>query len=157
MADRLSQDLASLRIDRDAAPPRGGRVKLLVILAVLAAGAAAIYLLAVPYIKGKVFKTEVALTVVALVAPAQGQIHFTSTGYVVPETVSQVSAKVGGRVAEVKVKQGDVVKAGDLLLVLDAIDQESALRAAKARVSAAQAAAQTARAQVVEAENQAKL
>ena len=157
MADRLSQDLASLRIDREQAPPSGGRTKVIVVLIVLVALGAAAYAFVVPLIKSKFLKTEVAVTEIVMLSPAQGQIHFSATGYVVPETISSVSAKVGGRVAEVKVKQGDQVKAGDVLLVLDAIDQEAALRAARARVSAAQAAAQTARAQVVEAQNQAKL
>ncbi len=157
MGDQLSQDLASLRIDRDASAPRGRGLKWLVIVALLAAVAAGVYLFVVPYVTSKVFKTEVAMTEVALVSPAQAQIHFTSTGSVVPQTISSVSAKVGGRVAEGRVRQGDVVTAGDVLLVHDSIDQESALRAARARVAAAQAAAQTARAQVVEAENQARL
>jgi RND family efflux transporter MFP subunit len=157
MSDRLSQDLASLRIDRDASAPPSGRMKLVVILLLVAALGVGAYAFVVPLIRSKLLKTEVAVTEIAMVSPAQAQINFTSTGYVIPETISQVSAKVGGRVAEVKVRQGDTVKAGDVLLVLDAIDQESALRAARARVSAAQAAAQTARAQVVEAQNQAKL
>ena len=37
MSDRLSSDLASLRIDRDAAPPRGNRVRVLVIAGAVAA------------------------------------------------------------------------------------------------------------------------
>lgn len=156
MADRLSQDLASLRIDREQAPP-SGRLKLVIILLLVVALGVAAYSFLVPLIRSKFLKTEVGVTEVAMVSPAQAQIQFTSTGYLVPQINSLVSAKVSGRVAEVKVKQGDVVKPGDVLLVLDAIDQEATLRAARARISAAQANAQTSRAQVAEAENQAKL
>lgn len=157
MSDRLSSDLASLRIDRDAAPPRSGRARLLVIAgAVVAALAIGAYLL-VPYVSSKVFKTEIAVTEIALLSPAQSQVLFTSTGYVEPETLSQVAAKVAGRVVEVKVKIGQQVKKGDVLLELDRVNQMSAIRTTRARVAAAQAAAQTARAQVMEAENQSRL
>ena len=157
MSDRLSSDLASLRIDRDAAPPRGGRVRLLVILGIIAVVVAAAAWLLVPYVKSRVFKTEIAVTEISLLSPAQSQVLFTSTGYVEPETLSQVGAKVAARVIEVKVKIGQQVKKGEVLLELDRVNQMSAIRTTRARVAAAQAAAQTARAQVVEAENQARL
>ena len=73
MSDRLSSDLASLRIDRDAAPPRGGRLRVLVIAGVVALVVAAGAYFLVPYLKGKVFKTEISVTEVALVSPAQAQ------------------------------------------------------------------------------------
>lgn len=157
MSDRLSSDLASLRIDRDAAPPRGGRTRVLVIVGVVAAAVAVGAYLLIPYLKSKVFRTEIAVTEISLVSPAQSQVLFTSTGYVEPETLSQVAAKVAGRVVEVKVKIGQEVKKGDVLLELDRVNQMSAIRTTRARVAAAQAAAQTARAQVIEAENQARL
>jgi HlyD family secretion protein len=157
MSDRLSSDLASLRIDRDAAPPRGARMRVLVIVGVIAAalGLGAFFL--VPYVKSKVFKSEVKITEISLLSPAQSQVLFTSTGYVEPETLSQVAAKVAGRVTEIKVKIGAEVKKGDVLLELDRVNQMSAIRTMRARVAAAQAAAQTARAQVIEAQNQSEL
>lgn len=157
MSDRLSSDLASLRIDRDAAAPRGKGLRVLVIAGAVAVAVAIAAYFLVPYLKSKVFKTEISVTEVALVSPAQAQVLFTSTGYVEPETYSQVAAKVAGRVIEVKVKNGDQVKKGQVLLELDRVNQLSAVRTTRARVAAAQAAAQTARAQVLEAENQAKL
>jgi HlyD family secretion protein len=157
MTDRLSSDLASLRINRDAAPPRGSRTRVLVVVGVVGAAVALGAFLLVPYLKRKVFKTEIAVTEIALLSPAQSQVLFSSTGYVEPETLSQVAAKVAGRVVEVRVKIGQQVKKGDVLLELDRVNQMSAIRTTRARVAAAQAAAQTARAQVVEAENQARL
>jgi HlyD family secretion protein len=157
MSDRLSSDLASLRIDRDAAPPRGARTRVLVIAGVVALAIALAAYFLFPYLKSKVFKTEITVSEISLVSPAQAQVLFTSTGYVEPETYSQVAAKVAGRVMEVKVKNGDEVTKGQVLLELDRVNQLSAVRTTRARVAAAQAAAQTARAQVLEAENQAKL
>jgi len=157
MSDRLSSDLASLRIDRDAAPPRGGRLRLLVIVGLIAAGLALAAFFLVPYVKSKVFKSEVTITEISVLSPAQSQVLFTSTGYVEPETLSQVAAKVAGRVTEIKVKIGAEVKKGDVLLELDRVNQMSAIRTMRARVAAAQAAAQTARVQVIEAQNQSDL
>jgi len=157
MSDRLSSDLASLRINRDAAPPRGSRTRLLVVVGVVAAAVAIGAYLLLPYLKRKVFKTEIVVTEIALLSPAQSQVLFTSTGYVEPETLSQVAAKVAGRVVEVKVKIGQQVKKGEVLLELDRVNQMSEIRTTRARVAAAQASAQTARAQVIEAENQARL
>ena len=157
MSDRLSSDLASLRIDRDASQPRGGRMRVLVIVGAVAVAVAVAAYFLIPYVKNKVFKTEIAVTEISVVSPAQAQVLFTSTGYVEPETYSQVAAKVAGRVMEVKVKNGDRLKKGQVLLELDRVNQLSAVRTTRARVAAAQASSQTARAQVLEAENQAKL
>src|SRR5262245_30178060 len=128
MTDKLSSDLASLRISRDE--PRPGRGARLVkwaagfaLLAAAAVGARVGY----PLLEAKIFKTEVGVTTIALVSPAQAAIDLSSTGYVVPETSAKVGAKVIGRVAKVHVKQGDTVKAGALLFELDAADQKSAI------------------------------
>src|SRR5262245_10044042 len=142
MSDRLSSDLASLRIDRAAARPRGNRTRVLVIAGAVAVAVALGAYFLVPYVKSKVFKTEISVTEIALVSPAQSQVLFTSTGYVEPETLSQVAAKVAGRVIEVKVKIGQAVKKGDVLLELDRVNQMSAIRTTRARVAAARAAAQ---------------
>ena len=43
-----------------------------------------VYFALIPYVESKVFKTEVEVTEIALVSPAQGSIELTSTGYVKP-------------------------------------------------------------------------
>src|ERR1700734_4187226 len=111
--DPLSADLASLRISRDEPPmPRrtGAWVGAGVAVVLAALGVA----WAVPYAKARVFKTEVTTTEIGLVSPAQATIDLTATGYVVPQIVAKVGAKVTGRVVKVNVHEGSVVKAGDV-------------------------------------------
>ena len=89
MPDQLLTDLASLQIDRDSNPDRRGA--LTYVLLVVALGSAALfgYLYAYPYVEGRIFKTEVALTEIALVSPAQAQVELTATGYVTPQKLSK--------------------------------------------------------------------
>ncbi|MEK6607375.1 MAG: efflux RND transporter periplasmic adaptor subunit [Myxococcota bacterium] len=150
MADRLTDDLASLKIDRGADAERPRPMRALVLAAAAVAACVAVVLLAGPRITSRIFKTEVAATEVALISPAQASIAFTSTGYVVPQTISRVGARVPGRIARLAVKEGDVVKAGDTLATLEDADQRSAILTASSRVLAAQARAQTARANLAE-------
>ena len=58
----------------------------------------------------------------ALAAPAGGSGQ-------IEAVVVDLSSRVGARVLEVKVREGQAVKAGDLLLRLDCSDQEAALAA----------------------------
>ena len=155
MADQLSSDLASLRIDRTrkAGPPRawGGVVGTLAVVGALAVGAGVAY----PKIQAAVFKTEISLTEISLLSPAQASISITSSGYVTPQVISRVGAKVPGRIARVHVKEGDVVKAGDTLIELDDFDQKALIAAAEAKVSAASARATASRANIAEIKLQA--
>lgn len=112
--------------------------------------AAVAWHLGMPTLEAKVFKTSVAVTEIALVSPAQAQVELTSTGYVVPQVEVDVSSKLVGRVEKVNVKEGGVVKEGDVLFELDASDQRVAIASAQARVAAARARAATARAQLAE-------
>lgn len=149
MSDPLSNDLASLKIDRDA-PASGQRSGLPKALLGLVLGVALLfggYLFAAPMLEAKFFKTEVELTEVVVVSPAEASVELTSSGYVVPQRVSEVAPKVPGRVASVHVIQGQQVKAGDLLFELDPADEQAQIHAAKSRVAAAAARAATAKAQ----------
>lgn len=152
MSDRLSSDLASLRIDRDAPSPEGSKGPLRIIiwiLVVLAVGGG-VYAFAKPRLEATFFKTEVDITEIALVSPAQASIELSSTGYVVPQTTTQVSSKIPGRVAEVNVKEGDMVKAGQVLMVLDSADFEAKHRSAQSLVATARARVAAAKAQATE-------
>jgi RND family efflux transporter MFP subunit len=154
MANELSEKLASLRIPRGQTPPKSRLwQKLLVGLAVVG-GLAVATRASLPYLEAQVFKTEVEITEIVVVSPAQASVELTASGYAMPQTVSKVAVKVPGRVSKVTVARGAKVEAGDLLFELDVLDQKAAIAAANSRVAAAQARAETARATVAEAEVQ---
>ncbi|MDH4564879.1 efflux RND transporter periplasmic adaptor subunit [Pseudomonas sp. BN411] len=67
------------------------------------------------------------------------------TGVVAARTASDLGFRVGGKVIARKVDPGTRVKRGDVLLVLDNTDFELALRAARNRVTAAEAELRQAR------------
>ncbi len=149
MTDQLSSDLASLRIDRDA--PRGGSafkraLVLLVVLGGVGAAGWSIY----PRVRGEVFKTEVATTEVTLISPVQASVQVTATGYIVPQITSNVGPHDTGRLARVFVKEGDTVKAGQVLAEMETFDQRSAIASATSRVAVSQARVETARATLAE-------
>ncbi|HET7544932.1 MAG TPA: efflux RND transporter periplasmic adaptor subunit [Polyangiaceae bacterium] len=154
MPDQLSSDLASLKIDRNVRPkgksPFG--VIAAVVLTLAAAGAA--YRYGLPLLEAAVFKTEVEITEVITVSPAQASVELTSTGYVVAQTTSSVAPKVAGKVKVQAVKQGAKVKAGDLLLEIDTADQKAAIASADSQVAAARARVATAKANLLDIEQQ---
>jgi HlyD family secretion protein len=157
MSDQLSSDLASLKIDRSSPRPKGkspwGTIAtVLVVLGVAGAG----YKLGLPYIEAALFKTEVDVTEVITVSPAQASVELTSTGYVVAQSVSAVASKVMGKVKAQHVREGAKVKAGDVLLEIDPTDQQAAIASAQSQAAAARARILTARANVTEIEQQAK-
>lgn len=156
MSDQLTADLQSLKINRDepARPPgSGGLMKAviwLVVLGVLVGAGVYVY----PLIRAQVFKTEVTVTEISVISPAQASTQLTATGYVVPLTRSRVAPRVSGRVSRVLAREGEVVTAGQTLLELDASNQESARAAASARVLAARARVATAEANLAEGTQQ---
>jgi RND family efflux transporter MFP subunit len=157
MSDQLSSDLASLKIDRSAPRPKGKKpLGTVVLVAVLLGAAGAGYVWGVPLVSSAIFKTEVETTEVITVSPAQASVELTSTGYVVAQADSAVASKVMGKVKKQYVKQGDKVKAGDLLLEIDPSDQNASIASAQSQAAAARARILTARATLAEIEQQAK-
>ncbi len=157
MSDSLSSDLAALRIDRaNTRRPGGGPLKTVLALLVTAGALGAAYIFGKPYLEAKLFKTQVDVTEVALVSPAQASVELTATGYIVAQSVSKVSAKVPGKVAKIFVKQSDIVKPGDVLFVIDPMDQNATIAAARSQAAAARARAVAARANQSEIEVQLK-
>lgn len=67
-------------------------------------------------------------------------------------TTVDLSSRVGARIAEVKVREGQRVKRDDLLVRLDCSDPEAQLTEAEARLAAAQAQAAAAEAQATASE-----
>ena len=126
--------LDALRIDRSAIPKgRGGSgwLWLLLGLAVLAAGS---------YFWSK--RTTLPVVQTAVVAETTGNATSRATllnasGYVTARRSATVSSKVTGKVIEVHVDEGMVVKEGQLLARLDASNVEASLRFSEAQLAAA--------------------
>ncbi len=149
MADPLLSDLASLKIDRSERPPGRTWTSILVTLVVIGALVAGGFLAWQKY-SPSVFKTEVATTEVMLVSPAQASTELTATGYVVAQRQTRVACQILGRIAEMKVKEGDVVKEHDLLFRIEDAALRAAASAAKSRSLAARARVQSATATLAE-------
>ncbi|HEV8549135.1 MAG TPA: efflux RND transporter periplasmic adaptor subunit [Polyangiaceae bacterium] len=157
MSDQLSSDLAALRIERTPARRQGGGWFGRLVALVLIGGAGFLaYALGVPYLQAKVFKTEVEITEIAIVSPAQASVELTSTGYVVAQAVSKVAAKFPGKVVKANFREGAKVQAGDVLFELDPSDLKASIATAASQTAAAKARAQTARANLSEARVQLK-
>ncbi len=148
MPDELSSQLASLRIDRATKPSSGAPWRWIIGLAVLGAAGFGIYAFVLPRLEGELFKTSVSFTEISSVSPAEASVQLTSAGYVVPQRVSRVAPKIPGKVAEVFVTQGQRVAPGDMLLRLDAADDQANVAAMKSRVAAVYARAESAKAMV---------
>jgi RND family efflux transporter MFP subunit len=146
----LTEELASLKINREVNPNRGGPVRAIIATVLVLGVAAVAWVFGYPMLESRLFKAEVALTEISMVSPAQASVTVTSTGYVVPQRISKVGSKVAGRVAKVHVKEGSVVKAGDVLAELEPSTQQSSVAAASSRALAAQARVDTARANLAE-------
>ena len=151
MSDQLSSDLAALKIDRVARPKGKSPLRYLAVLAVVGGGALGAYRFGMPYLEAQFFKTEVAVTEIAQVSPAQASVELTSSGYVVAQSVSSVSAKIPGKVVKLNVKQGDEVTAGQVLFEIDPSDHKASIATAMSQAAAARARVQTARANAAEA------
>ncbi len=82
-------------------------------------------------------------TVTVAMAAAQGS--HSAEGFVEAVRQSTIAAQVPARITEIRVRAGDVVKAGQLLVRLDARTATDQLAASQAQVAAAQAQLDTAR------------
>src|SRR5438270_3974711 len=132
----LADELKSLRIDRGPAKRSLARW---VPAAVAIAVAAALALIGWRALGGRLFAPEVDTATVALVTPAQGAQLLVATGYVVPQRKANISPRIGGRVAKIFVEDGTVVKAGQVIAVLEDADYRAQLAQARADLKAAQA------------------
>src|SRR5687767_6583533 len=62
---------------------------------------------------------KVETTTVQLITPAQASTVLTATGYTVADRRASVAAKVVGRVVELRVDEGDPVRKGQVIALLD--------------------------------------
>ncbi len=124
----------------------------LLVLGALAGVAAWAY----PRLEAEVFKTTVRTGTIVDVSPSLALTSLTATGYVVAELKSKVGSNLPGRIAKLHVKEGSLVKQGDVLVELDAADHRGNVAASEARVASAQAKVASSRASLSELQTQEK-
>jgi RND family efflux transporter MFP subunit len=156
MADRLSDDLASLKLDRDAVPAGSGWLRRGVWVAVAVGTLGAGYFVALPQVEARLFKPEVAVTEITTITPAQASVTLTSSGYVVAQVSSDVGPVVAGRVKTISIKEGDLVEVGQIIATLESSDRKAAIASARSVVSSSEARAQVSRADLAALEIKAK-
>ncbi len=135
-------DLASLRIDREVAEPRTGSGRMrrwliggVLIVALAAAGVAAykrwIEPLSIP---------EVETAIAVSQSPDRPGAILTATGYVVAQRKAAVTPKIAGRLAELRVREGSRVRAGDLIGRIESRDIEARVDESRRALDVARAA-----------------
>jgi HlyD family secretion protein len=158
MTSPAQPDLSKLRINRDAPPPSLSRaVRRNMIL-----GVGALILLVGAFFgwrRGSVVAVE---TVVATPLSAggsgdnAGSSSVTANGYVVARTRASVAAKLPGRIAELKVSEGSVLKKNEIIARLENADYQAQLAQAAAAEATARADLMEARASMATAARDAK-
>ncbi len=137
-AARPRRDLSALRMNRGESKAPTKRTNRLpwILFALAALG---ILALALPRAPLPWLQPKLETTTVQLVTPQQASTVLTATGYTVAERRASVGAKIVGRVVELRVGEGDPVKAGDVIAVLDSADRQAEVSRAEAAVVEAQA------------------
>ena len=133
-------DLSRLRIDRDAPSPALRRA--LARNLGLAAGALVVLAGVISVVRrGGALPVQV-VTVTATTAGARGAAGATSVtanGYVVARTRAAVSAKLPGRLADLRVSEGSFVRRGEVIARLENTDYQAQVQSASAALSVARA------------------
>lgn len=136
------RDLASLRIDREELEVRGrgGRAMRIVISILVIAAVAFGSLLAYRRWIEPLSVPEVEVAVVVAQAPTQSSAVLTASGYVVAQRQASVTSKIAGRLAELTVREGSRVRAGEVIGRLESRDMRAQLDEAMRALDVARAA-----------------
>ena len=137
MAD-LKGELATLRIDRTRPKRSVWRWPLRLLLPVALVLAVLYGLRARQALSAPEIETVTA-AVSRDVQPSAGTPILTASGYVVARRQAVVSAKIQGRLEELRVEEGSEVRKGDILARLESFDFEAAVNRARAAVQRAEA------------------
>jgi HlyD family secretion protein len=134
----LKGELASLKIDRQpqaASPWRWPLLLLIPALLVLMA----VYALR---IRTALAAPEIETITAAVMRPSEaaaGTPILTASGYLVARRKAVVSAKIQGRLADLRVEEGSRVRKGEILALLERADYEASVARARAAVMRAEA------------------
>src|SRR5688572_16690038 len=147
----LKGELASLRIDRDRPARSAWRWPLLLLLPVLVLlGALYAFRARDAFSAVTVETANATLTSGAAGSAPAGTPILAASGYLVARRKAVVSAKIQGRLAELRVEEGSHVRQGELIARLESSDYEAQVHRATASVERAQA-------DLAEAERQARV
>lgn len=137
--DDLKGDLASLRIERAESHRSPWRWPLLLFIPVIV-GLLFLYGLRARQAWSAV-EVEVVRPAVAAsgAAPAAGTPILTASGYVVARRKAVVSAKIQGRLSDLRVEEGSEVREGQVIARLESAEYEATVQQAKAGVVRAEA------------------
>jgi RND family efflux transporter MFP subunit len=134
-----SLDLSTLSMSDEARQPRRRRRRsrwrtpLILVGALIVAGVLA-WRLPLPF-----FLPRVATATAQVLTPVQARTVLTATGYTYARERAAVGAKIVGRVVRLGVDEGDSVKAGQMIAVLDSDDARAAVAVARGHLAEAQA------------------
>jgi RND family efflux transporter MFP subunit len=131
-------DLGKLRINRDAPPPGprralGRRLALGLAALVLVVGAWLVWR------RGNVTPVQAVVATPVTVGGNAGSASVTANGYVVARTRASVSAKLAGRIADLRVSEGSTIKKGEIIAILENADYQAQLAQADAALASARA------------------
>lgn len=143
----LKKQLEALRLDeQDARSSRRKWIVLVVALLLAAAGFAAW--------RGRTSVPEVDMVRATLRqgGPVAGTPMLTASGYVVARRKAVVSAKIQGRLSELRVEEGSRAAEGEVIARLESADYEAQVARARARIDSVRALIGSAEARVARAE-----
>jgi RND family efflux transporter MFP subunit len=152
----LKGELASLRIDREQPSGSPWRRKALLFFVPVVLVLGALYALRIRQSMASPEVQTVKAQVTQAGQPSAGSAVLTASGYVVARRKAVVSAKIQGRLAELRVEEGSKVREGEVIARLESVDYEAQVSRAKAQVQRAEADLAEARRQTRVAENLAR-
>ena len=146
----LKAELASLQLDEQ--PQRSRRGLWIVLAVILLLTAAGLFAWRTSASFRSVGVQAIAPVVETTSGPAAGTPVLTASGYIVARREAIVSSKIQGRLAELRVEEGSVVRAGDVLARLESVDFVASVSRADAQLQQAEAQMASAAAQIQRAE-----
>lgn len=147
-----ASSLSRLRIDRGGPGPKGGGQA---VRRRLPWGWITVGLVAVAGVAAKLLIPQavpVQTAAVVTSTPSQQYVQLTASGYVVAQRRASVASKATGRLIELNVREGSVVKQGAVIARLDASDVRAAIVAAQASVRQAEAGVRQAEVELANAD-----
>jgi HlyD family secretion protein len=134
----LHDDLSKLSIDKSRRGKRGDGSKLtLLLLAIIFGGGG--YFAYTKFMPSALAVDVIRPTQETSATKELGQAVLTAGGYIVARDVYVISTKIDGRVKDIFIERGDLVKEGDTIITIEDEEHTSRVRLAQAQVAKAKA------------------